>query len=83
MTLAVLVLLSLGGLLFLGYAAHNVAAGGDRNGNATTLLCIRVGNYLSVVIVILSLAAKGKGRWAALLGGCFLLLFWLAQGMSL
>jgi hypothetical protein len=82
-TFAALVFLSLAGLLFVGYAAHNVAVGGDRNGNATTLLCIRAGNYLSVGTVILSLGANGKGRWSALFGGCFFLLVWLAQGMSL
>jgi hypothetical protein len=83
LTFAALVFLSLAGLLFVGYAAHNVAVGGDRNGNATTLLCIRAGNYLSVGAVFLSLGAKGRGRWAALLGGCFFLLLWLAQGISL
>jgi len=82
-TFAALVLVSLAGLLFVGYAAHNVAVGGDRNGSASTLLCIRAGNYLSVGAVILSLGAKGKGRWFPLLGGCFFLLLWLAQGMSL
>ena len=83
LTLAALVFLSLAGLLFVGYAAHNIAVGGDRNGNAATLLCIRAGNYLSVGAVFLSLGAKGRGRWTALLGGCFFLLLWLAQGMSL
>jgi hypothetical protein len=82
-TFAALALLSLVGLLFVGCAAYNVAVGADHNGNSTGLLCIRTGNYLSIVTVILSLGAKGKGRWASLLGGCVFLLFWLARGMSL
>jgi len=83
LTFASLILLSLSGLLFVGYAVHNVAVGGDHNGNATTLFCIRAGNYLSVGAVFLSLGAKGRCRWAVLLGGCFFLILWLGQGMSL
>jgi hypothetical protein len=82
-TLIALLSVSLVALLFVAYTAHNVAVGGDRNGNATTLLCIRSGNYLSLASVVLGLMGKGRGRWSALFGGCFFLLFWLAQGMSL
>src|SRR5690242_14693978 len=76
-TLTALVSLSLSALLFVGYVAHNMAIGGDRNGNATILLCIRAGNYLSIAAVLLSLAGKSRGRWLALFGGCLTLFLWL------
>jgi hypothetical protein len=83
LTLAALISVSVATLLFVGYAAHNAAVGGDRNGNAISLLCIRSGNYLSVAAILLSLVGKGRGRWLALAGGCFMLFLWLGQGMSL
>jgi hypothetical protein len=83
-TFTALMLLSLLGLLFIGYATYNMASQGTHSGgNATILLFLRAGNYLSLITVIVSLGAKGKGRWAALLGGCLFLVFWLAQGMGL
>jgi hypothetical protein len=82
-TLAALISLSLAALLFVAYAAHNTAVGGDRNGNATILLCIRFGNYLSLAAMLLGLVGNGRGRWLALVGGCFTLFLWVGQGMSL
>ena len=83
MTLAALFFLSTATLLFVGYAGHNAAVGGDRAGNAISLLCIRCGNYLSLGAILLSLGGKGRGRWLALTGGCFIFVLWFAQGMSL
>jgi hypothetical protein len=82
-TLAALISLSLAIMLFVAYAAHNIAVGGDRNGNATVLLSIRFGNYLSLAAMLLSLAGKGRGRWLVLIGGCFTQFLWVGQGMSL
>lgn len=70
-------------LLFIGYAGHNAAVGGDRGGNSISLLCIRSGNYLSLGAILLSLGGKGRGRWLAFAGGCFIFVLWFAQGMSL
>ena len=81
--LAALVLLSAATLLFVGYAGHNAMVGGDRNGSALTVLCIRTGNYLSAGAILLGLGGKGRGRWLAFAGGCFILFLWLGQGMSL
>jgi|SRR6516164_9381809 hypothetical protein len=74
LTLAALVFLSAAILLFIGYAGHNAMVGGDRNGSALTLLCIRSGNYSSAGAILLSLGGKGPGRWLAFAGGCFILL---------
>lgn len=82
-TLIALISLSIATLLFVGYAAHNMAVGGDRNGNAIILLCIRAGNYLSVAAVLLGLAGNGRGRWLAVVGGCLTLFLWFGQGISL
>ena len=83
LTLAALVLLSTTTLLFVGYAGHNAAIGGDRGGNAISLLCIRSGNYLSLGAILLSLGGRGRGRWLILIGGCCIFVLWFAQGMSL
>jgi hypothetical protein len=83
LTLAALISVSVATLLFVGYAGHNAAIGGDRNGNAISLLCIRSGNYLSLAAILLGLGGKGRARWLALVGGCFMLFLWLGQGMSL
>ena len=82
-TLAALLSLSVAALLFVCYAAHNIAAGGDRNGSATILLCIRIGNYTSLAAILLGFAGSGRARWLALLGGCLTLFLWFGQGMSL
>ena len=83
LTLAALVLLLTTTLLFVGYAGHNAAIGGDRGGSPISLFCIRSGNYLSLGAILLSLGGKGHGRWLALTGGCFIFVLWFAQGMSL
>ncbi len=82
-TLGALLCLSAAALLLVGYLAHNLATGGDRNGSALTLLCIRSGNYLCLAAVLLSLCGRGRSRWAAMVGACFILFIWLSQGMSL
>jgi len=82
-TLAALISVSVAAILFVAYAIHNIAVGGDGNGNATTLLCIRTGNYLSVAAMLLSLAGTGRERWLTFIGGCFTLFLWVGQGMSL
>jgi hypothetical protein len=78
-----LVLLSFSVLWFAAYGARNALIGGDGNGSMTTLTFIRTGNYLSLFGVISSLAGKGKDRWPALVGSCFMLFLWFAEGMSL
>lgn len=82
-TLSALVLASLAGFLFAVYAIRNIIIGGDPNIGTFTLVCIRLGNYLSLSAIVLSLAGKGKGRWSALFGGVLALLLWIAQGISL
>lgn len=82
-TFGALTSISLTAMLFVGYATHNAVVGGDRGGGSNTLFCIRLGTYLAVVTVLLSLGGKGLGRWAALLGGCLILFLWFWQGMSL
>jgi len=83
MTLVALVSLSLTAMLFVGYSIHNVLIGGDQGGNANTLLCIRSGTYLAVASILASLGGQGRGRWAALAGGCLTLFLWFWQGISL
>ena len=74
---------SASGLLFIGYLVHNVAMGGDRNGSAVTLLCIRSGNNLCLAAILLSLCGRGRARWMAVIGACFIMFIWLSEGMSL
>jgi multisubunit Na+/H+ antiporter MnhB subunit len=78
-----LVLLTLSVLLFAAYGTRNVLFKGDRNGDWTTLIFIRIGNYLSLAGVCSGLAGKGKGRWPALIGACLMLFIWFSLGMSL
>lgn len=78
-----LLLLSLSVLVFAAYGTRNALIGGDGNGSMTTLRFIRIGTYLSLFGVISSLAGNGKGRWPALVGSCFMLFLWFAEGMSL
>jgi Mn2+/Fe2+ NRAMP family transporter len=78
-----LLLISMSAVLYVAYAGHNVMIGGDRNGNAMTVLCIKTGNSLSFLGILASLAGNGKGRWATFASGCFMLFLWFGQGMSL
>jgi len=78
-----LVLLTLSVLLFAAYGTRNALFKGDRNGDWTTLIFIRTGNYLSLAGVCSGLAGKGKGRWPALIGACLMLFIWFSLGMSL
>lgn len=83
LTFVALVLLTLSVLLFAAYGTRNALFKGDPNGDWTTLIFIRTGNYLSLAGVCSGLAGKGKGRWPALIGACLMLFIWFSQGMSL
>ena len=78
-----LILVSLATLLFVGYAVHNATIGGDQGGTSATMLIIKTGNTLSFFAVVVGLWGKGTARWAAVVGGCFMLFLWFWQGMSL
>jgi hypothetical protein len=81
-TFVALVCASASALLLVGYLVHNIAIGGDRSRSASTLLCIRSGNYLCVAAILFSLFGRGQARWAAMLGACFIMFIWLSEGMS-
>jgi hypothetical protein len=70
-------------LLFLTYRAYNAAIGGEGNGNWTTLPSIRLGNYLSLLALLASLAATKKVRWPLLAASVLIEFIWFSQGMSL
>ena len=78
-----LALVSLSVLLFVAYAVHNIAVGGDRNLNAATVPWIKTGNSLSFLGALISLSGKGKGRWPSVVAGCLMLVLWIAEGISL
>jgi hypothetical protein len=82
-TLVALVLLTLSVLLFAAYGTRNSFFRGDPNGDWTTLVFIRTGNYLSLAGVFASLAGKGKARWSAFAGACLMEFIWFSQGMGL
>jgi hypothetical protein len=44
---------------------------------------IKTGNTLSSLGMIVGLAGKGRGPWAAVIGGAVTLFLWWWQGMSL
>src|SRR5271168_2148814 len=77
-TFVALVLLTLSVLLFAAYGTRNALFKGDPNGNWTTLILIRTGNYLSLGGVCSSLAGNGKGRWPALIGACLMEFIWFS-----
>jgi hypothetical protein len=78
-----LALVTLSVLVLASYGTRNALFKGDPNGDWTTLIFIRTGNYLSLAGVFASLAGKGKGRWHAFVGACLMLLIWFSEGMSL
>jgi hypothetical protein len=78
-----LVLVTLSIIVFAAYGTRNALFLGDRNGDWTTLVFIRTGNYLSLAGVLVSLVGKGRGRWPAFLGACLMLFIWFSEGMSL
>lgn len=82
-TVLAILLAAVAAVLFVVYALRNIVVGGDPNIGRFTLRCIRIGNYVSLGAVILSLPAKGRGRWAAFVGGALMLLLWIAQAISL
>ena len=83
LTFIALALVSLAALMFVGYGVHNAMIGGDQGGNAMTVLLIKTGNSLSFLGVIIGFVGTGRGRWAAVAGGCLTLFLWFWQGMSL
>jgi hypothetical protein len=78
-----LVLVTLSVLVFAAYGTRNALFRGDPNGDWTTLIFIRTGNYLSLAGVFAGLAGKGNGRWPAFVGACLMLFIWFSEGMSL
>jgi len=80
---AALVLVTCSVLAFAAYGTRNAMFKADPNGDWTTLIFIRAGNYLSLVGVLASLAGKGKLRWAAFAGACLMEFIWFSEGMSL
>jgi hypothetical protein len=77
------VFLTLSVLLIAAYGTRNAFFKGDPNGDWTTLIFIRTGNYLSLAGAFASLAGKGKARWSAFAGACLMEFIWFSQGMSL
>lgn len=82
-TFLALLLVSVALLTWVGYGIHNAIIGGDKGGNAATVTLIKMGNTLSFLGVIVGLAGKGRGRWAAVILGSLSLFLWFCQGMSL
>jgi hypothetical protein len=78
-----LALLTLSVLLFAAYGTRNALFTGDRNGDWTTLMFIRTGNYVSLAGICASLAGKGKARWLSFIGACLMQFIWFSLGMSL
>lgn len=78
-----LALLTLSVLIFAAYGTRNALFNGDRNGDWTTLMFIRTGNYVSLAGIFSSLAGKGKARWLGFIGACLMLFIWFSLGMSL
>jgi hypothetical protein len=78
-----LVLVTCSVLAFAAYGTRNALFKGDPNGDWTTLIFIRIGNYLSLAGALASLAGKGKARWAIFVGACLMEFIWFAEGMSL
>lgn len=78
-----LVLVTLSVFVFAAYGTCNALFKGDPNGDWTSLIFIRTGNYLSLAGVFTGLAGKGRGRWLAFLGACLMLFIWFSEGMSL
>jgi hypothetical protein len=83
LTFVGLALLTLSVLLFAAYGTRNALFKGDRNGDWTTLMFSRTGNYVSLAGICSSLAGKGKARWLAFIGACLMLFIWFSLGMSL
>jgi hypothetical protein len=77
------VLVTLSVLGFAAYLTRNAIFKVDPNGDWTTLIFIRTGNYLSLAGAFASLAGKGKERWPVFVGACLMLFIWFSQGMSL
>jgi hypothetical protein len=82
-TVAALALVTLSLILLAAYATRNAITGGDGNGDWTTLIFIRTGNYLSLASVLAGCIGKGKARWPTLVGGCLMEFLWFSEGMSL
>jgi len=80
---ASLVLVTFSVLTFAAYGTRNALFKGDPNGDWTTLIFIRTGNYLSLAGAFASLAGKGKARWFAFAGACLMEFIWFSQGMGL
>jgi len=83
LTTVALVLVTFSVLVFAVYGTRNALFKVDPNGEWTTLVFIRTGNYLSLAGILASLAGKGKGRWLALVAACLMLFIWFSEGMSL
>jgi hypothetical protein len=81
--LVALVLVTLSVIFLATFVAYNALVRGSGNGDETTLIFIRAGNYISLGAALASLTGKGKTRWPAFVAACLMLFIWFSEGMSL